>query len=241
VSLETIIVADTNELAVRAADELRDELLRKPDLSLLAATGNTPMGCYAQLGVLQKSGAINSSKLRVAQLDEYLGIADHDPRSLYGWLFSSLLEPLKVVPERTIRFYGDTKDPERDCQNFEAQVRDWGGIDLSLLGLGPNGHLGFNEPPSTPDAPTRAVKLTPASLLSNAGYWSGLEVPKTALTAGMDLILASKRVILLVSGSHKRQILHRTLREAPTPEVPASWLQHANLTLIADRAAWGEG
>jgi glucosamine-6-phosphate deaminase len=235
-----IIVEDAAELATRAADEIALEIVQKPDLSVLAATGNTPMGCYAELASRKKMGTLDPSRVRVAQLDEYLGVRDDDPRSLYRWLETSLTAPLEVTSDRLIRFHGDVDDAEADCREFDLSVAAWGGIDLSVLGLGPNGHLGFNEPPSAPDAPTRVVTLTPESLASNAGYWGGLPVPSRAVTAGMDLILSSRRVLLLISGKHKREILRRTLYEAPTPNVPASLLQNANLTIIADRAAAGE-
>ena len=236
-----IIVENAAELAVRAADEIATEIARKPSLSLLAATGNTPMGCYAELVSRTKAGTLNASGLRVAQLDEYLGVSDDDPRSLYRWLETSLTGPLEVTTDRLIRFRGAAPDADADCRRFETHLNDWGAIDLGVLGLGPNGHLGFNEPPSAPDAPTRVVTLTPESLSSNAGYWAGLEVPRRAVTAGMNIILGSGRLLLLVSGGHKRDILRRSLHEPPTPNVPASLLQTANLTVIADRAAWGEG
>ena len=145
-----------------------------------------------------------------------------------------------MTPDRLVRFHANASDPNADCRDFESHLAGWGGIDLAVLGLGPNGHLGFNEPPSPADAPTRVVELTAESLESNAPYWNGLEVPRRAITAGMDLILASRRVLLLVSGEHKRGILRRTLLGPITPDVPASLLRHANLTVIADRAAWGE-
>jgi glucosamine-6-phosphate deaminase len=238
--VQMIIVADGAALALRAADEIALEIAHKPDLCLLAATGNTPMGTYAELAARRAAGNLETSRLRVVQLDEYLGVRDDDPRSLYGWLETSLTDPLGVTPDRLVRFYGDAADPDASCREFDSRVAAWGGIGLAVLGLGPNGHLGFNEPPSAPDAPTRAVNLTPESLESNAPYWGGLEVPRRALTAGMDLILASKRVLLLVSGERKCAILRRTLLEPPTPDVPASLLRSANLTVIADRAAWGE-
>ena len=160
--LRTIVVEDAAELATRAAAEISLEISRKPELSLLAATGNTPMGCYAELAARHTAGTLDTTKLRVVQLDEYLGVSDDDPRSLYRWLETSLTGPLEISQERLIRFSGDTEDAERDCREVAARIAAWGGIDLSVLGLGPNGHLGFNEPPSAPDAPTRALHLTPA-------------------------------------------------------------------------------
>ncbi len=119
--------------------------------------------------------------------------------------------------------------------------RPWrrlGGLDLAVLGLGPNGHLGFNEPPSLPDAPTRTLALTPASLESNRAYWGELAVPEGAITAGMDVILAARQTLLLVGGTHKRAVLHAALEGPETPEVPASFLRRTALTVIADEAAW---
>lgn len=239
-NVRVIVVADAGELARKAADEIALEIAAKPDLTLLAATGNTPMGAYAELAKRRSAGTLETQGLRVAQLDEYLGVGDDDPRSLYRWLETSLTGPLGVTAERLIRFDGNAENPDADCRDFDSAVAKWGGIDLAVLGLGPNGHLGFNEPPSSADAPTRVVTLTRASLASNAGYWGGLPVPHRAVTAGMGLILSSRRVLLLVSGAHKREILRRTLTEPITPDLPASLLRRAALTVIADRAAWGE-
>lgn len=239
-AVQLILVENAADLAQRAADEIALEIALKPNLCLLAATGNTPMGTYAELAARRVTGMLEVSNLRVAQLDEYLGVSDDDPRSLYRWLESSLTEPLGVTTERLLRFHGNAADPDADCREFDANITVWGGVDLAVLGLGPNGHLGFNEPPSPSDAPTRVLDLTPESLKSNAPYWNGLEVPRRAVTAGMNLILGSKRVLLLVSGEGKREILRRALLEPPTPDVPASLLRGANLTVIADRAAWVE-
>ena len=230
-TVQVIVVADARELALRAADQIALEIAAKPDLRLLAA--------YAELAARQSSGTLETSGLRVAQLDEYLGVGDDDPRSLYRWLETSLTGPLGVTRERLVRFAGNAADADADCAAFDAAIAAWGGIDLAVLGLGPNGHLGFNEPPSAADAPTRVVTLSPASLESNAGYWGGLDVPNRAVTAGMNLILSSKRVLLLVSGAHKHEILHRALTEPITPDLPASLLRCTTLTVIADEAAWG--
>ena len=238
-NVQIIVVADAGELAQKAADQIASEIAAKPDLSLLAATGNTPMGAYAELARRRSAGTLTTSGLRVAQLDEYLGVGDDDPRSLYRWLETSLTGPLGVTADRVIRFSGNASDPAADCAGFDAGIAAWGGIDLAVLGLGPNGHLGFNEPPSPSDAPTRVVTLTLASLKSNAGYWGGLAVPSRAVTAGMNLILSSKRVLLLVSGAHKHEILRRTLTEPITSDLPAALLRRAALTVIADAAAWG--
>jgi glucosamine-6-phosphate deaminase len=215
-------------LAQAAADFISEQVRAKPDLSILVATGHTPMPTYAELARRVEAGEVDFSRVTAVQLDEYLGIDDDDPRSLWGWMRRSFVQPLGIT--RTIRL--------QNPHPFEAAIRNFGGLDLAILGLGPNGHLGFNEPPSAMDAPTRTLELMPASLESNRAYWGELTVPAGAITAGMNLILAARQTLLLVSGVHKRGILHATLEGPETPEVPASFLRRTALTVIADGAAW---
>lgn len=233
--LSVEVLDDAAALAGRAADLIEAAAGARPTLSLLAATGQTPLATYAELA---RRGRLRGSPLTAVQLDEYLGVGEDDPRSLWAWMRRALVAPLDV--RKVLRFDALAQDPDAACRRFEADVEAAGGIDLAVLGLGPNGHLGFNEPPCGPDARTRTVTLTPASLESNAAYWNGLPVPERALTAGMNLILGAAHTLLLVSGEHKRDILARALEGPPTPEVPASWLQGTNTTVLADRAAWGE-
>ncbi|WP_291430479.1 glucosamine-6-phosphate deaminase [Deinococcus sp.] len=221
------IQADAEQLAQAAADFITAQVRANPHLSILVATGNTPMPTYAELARRVEAGDVDFSRATAVQLDEYLGIEDDDPRSLWNWMRRSFVEPLGLT--RTVRLHSPGQ--------FGAAIRDLGGLDLAILGLGPNGHLGFNEPPSPPDAPTRTLALTPASLESNRAYW-GVAVPAGAITAGMDVILAARQTLLLVSGAHKRGVLHAALRGPETPEVPASFLRRTALTVIADEAAW---
>jgi glucosamine-6-phosphate deaminase len=162
-----------------------------------------------------------------------------DFRSLYGWTRRSFVEPLGIPDAQVTRLVADTGDPQAACQAYEAAVEAAGGIDLAIMGLGPNGHLGFNEPPSGADAPTRMIDLAEESVESNAVYWGGRDqVPRQAMTAGLNVILAARHIVLVVTGAHKRDILDRAINGAVTPDVPASWLQRApNVTILADRDA----
>ena len=238
--MNLIIVDDHEALSRVAADCLMESIRARPDAAIVVATGNTPMGAYRELAEQCSRGQIDTSQLHVFQLDAYLGLAPDDPRSLFGWTRRSFVEPLGIAAANVVRLDGEAPDPWEACRRYEMAVRALGGFDISILGLGPNGHLGFNEPPSSPDAPTRLVDLTAESIASNAGYWGGEEqVPRQALTCGMDLLLAARQTLLLVSGAHKYQILHRTVEGPQTPEVPASYLQLASqVTVLADRAAW---
>ncbi len=238
--MDLVVVDDYEALSRLGADWLAEGIRAKPDAAIVVATGDTPMGAYRELAERRSRGLIDTSQLRVFQLDAYLGLAPDDRRSLFGWMRRSFIEPLGIAEANVVRLAGDASAPREACRLYEAAARAAGGFDISILGLGPNGHLGFNEPPSPPAAPTRLVDLTPESIMSNARYWGGEEqVPPQALTCGMDLLLAAQRTLLVVSGAHKHQILHRLVEGPQTPEVPASYLQSAsNVTVLADRAAW---
>ena len=238
--MNLIIVEDYEALSLAGADWLIEAIQELPDAAIVAATGNTPIGMYIELAQRRFRGLVDTSRLRVFQLDAYLGLAPNDRRALFSWTRRSFIEPLGITEANVVRLAGDAPDPWEACRAYDAAVRAVGGFDISVLGLGPNGHLGFNEPPSPPDARTRLVDLTPESIVSNARYWGGEEqVPPKALTCGMDLLLAARRTLLLASGVHKHQILHRMVKGPQTPEVPASYLQSApNVTILVDRAAW---
>jgi glucosamine-6-phosphate deaminase len=193
---------------------------------------------YAELARMRAAGELDASHMRVFQLDEYAGVGPSDPRSLFGWLARSFLEPLGIDHGRVVRLDGTAPEPGAACREFDRQVARAGGLDLAILGLGSNGHLGYNEPPCPRDASTRLVVLTPESMESAAAYFDGQDVPRQALTAGMGIILRAHRILLIVSGVHKHDILRRTLFGPMGPAVPASWLQCAeNVTVIADEAA----
>ena len=238
--MDLIIVDNYDALSHAGADWLVNAIHSKPDAAIVVATGETPMGVYRELAERRARGLIDTSMLHVFQLDAYVGLVADDRRSLYGWMRRSFIDPLGIPEENVVRLVGDDPDPWESCRRYEAVVREAEGFDISILGLGPNGHLGFNEPPSPPKAHTRLVDLTQESILSNERYWGDEDqVPRQALTCGMDLLLASRQTLLVVSGAHKHQILHRTIEGPQTPEVPASYLQSApNVIIMADRAAW---
>jgi glucosamine-6-phosphate deaminase len=232
--MEVRVVAPDAVGAVGAA-LVRDGLAAagRSEPTLMAALGTSALGVYRALA------AFDLPPLRLVQLDEYLGVAVDDPRSLYGWLFRVVATPLGVPEERVVQLRGDVPDLERACRRYDDAVAAAGGVDVAVLGLGPNGHLGFNEPPSGADAPTRPVRLSDESLAANARYWPGLAVPTDAVTAGMSTILAARRLILVVTGSTKRTILRRLLEEPIRPDLPASYLRdRSDAVLIADSEAW---
>jgi 6-phosphogluconolactonase/Glucosamine-6-phosphate isomerase/deaminase len=238
--IKLVVVEDYEAMSLEAANWLASIVCRKKNASMVLAMGNTPMRMYEKLALSQAEGLIDFSAIRAFQLDGYLGITNDDSRSLEGWLRRSVAEPWRLREDQLVLLDENTADPAKTSSEYDRQVREAGGFDAAILGLGPNGHLGFNEPPSSKDSPTRAVTLTEESLISNAPYWGGLDrVPRESITAGMDVLLESRKILLLVSGENKRDILKATLEGAVSEKVPSSFLQtHADVTVIADRAAW---
>jgi glucosamine-6-phosphate deaminase len=198
---------------------------------------------YNELAERRRRGVLDTSRLRAVQLDEYLGVAADDERAFFGWLEREALRPLAISRDRTIALRGDAEDPQAECARYDRAIAAAGGLDLAILGLGTNGHLGFNEPPSGPDAPTRVVDLADETIESNARYWGGRDrVPTRAITAGMRVILAARRAVLVVTGAAKQEILHRALEGEIAPDVPASYLRKMrDVRVYCDRAAWEGG
>ncbi len=236
-----ISVFDDHEAMSRAAADLVCEILRaRPAARIVVPTGTTPMTMYRELARRRERGEVDLGRVRVYQLDEYEGVPPEDRRSLLRWLLESFVDPLGIPREHVVPLPRDG-DPAA-CAAYDAEVRALGGYDLTILGIGPNGHLGFNEPPSDEQAPTRLVELSPESVRSNAGYWGDADaVPRRAVTIGLGPLLASRTILLLASGSAKRGIVRRALLGPVTPEVPASFLQRASeVHVLLDRAAWEE-
>jgi glucosamine-6-phosphate deaminase len=241
--MDVIVVSNRAELDARGAEILLGWIRKRPSGLVVPALGNSPIGIYRLLAAARVEGRLDASGLRAAQLDEYLGIGRDDLRTLRSWLERDFLGPLGIGADRVIGLLSDTDDIAAACDAYAAAVRGAGGIDVSILGLGPNGHLGFNEPPSVADAPTRAVDLAPGSIASGAAYFGTVDrVPRRALTCGMDLLLSARRTLLVVSGAHKREILAKVLKGSITGDVPGSLLRTIDgVTLLADRDALPTG
>ncbi|MBI2324645.1 MAG: glucosamine-6-phosphate deaminase [Chloroflexi bacterium] len=238
--VQVFVTDEPEEVARGAADDAAGLMRADKRAVVLFAVGESPIGVYAELAERRRGGTIDTSRIRAVQLDEYLGIPAEDERSFHGWLTREILVPLSIPRERTISLRGDARDPAAECRRYEEAVARAGGLDLAILGLGHNGHLGFNEPPSGPDAPTRVVDLSDGTIEANARDWGDAErVPRRAITAGMRVLLAARRTILVVTGEAKRAILHATLEGPITPDVPASYLRTiGGVQVYVDRAAW---
>lgn len=236
-----VVVGESAEAAAQlAADLIVRQIRSHPGASVIPATGNTPLLTYELLAQRARQG-LDMSQLRVFQLDEYVGVRGGDPRSLYGWMCRTFVEPLNIDESQVTRLRGDVPDLDRSCTEYEEAVSAAGGIELAILGLGLDGHLGYNEPPSPRDAPTRVVTLRPESRATAASYWPpGTATPDRGITAGMNIILDARTILLLVTGAAKRSILREVLEGPVGPDVPASYLRCVSgATVVADREAIG--
>lgn len=239
-AVEVFVADEPDEVARGAAADAAEVLARRPDSAVLFAVGESPVALYAELAERRRRGEIDTTRMRAVQLDEYTGIGADDERAFFRWLERDVIGPLAIGADRVIGLRADAADLEAECARYERAVRDAGGVDLAILGLGGNGHLGFNEPPSPADSPTRVVELTEESVAANARYWGDRSrVPRRAVTAGMRVILGARETILVATGEHKRAILHAALEGPIGPDVPASLLRTIpRVRVYADRAAW---
>jgi glucosamine-6-phosphate deaminase len=233
---------DYDDLSRVGADFVASFVAARPDAAVLVATGETPMGLYAELACRQQAGTFDGSRLRVFQLDEYAGLPDHDSRSLYAWTLRAFVDPLRIPHQRVVRLPANG-DIAGGCAAYDRSVHDAGGIDLAILGIGVNGHIGFNEPPSDRSTTTRVVELAPKTIRANARYWArGDPVARLGVTAGMLTVLNARRTLLLASGRRKRGIIRRAMSGPISPDVPASLLREADdVTVLLDRLAWDGG
>jgi len=239
-SLILDVVADANAMSVKAADLVEETIHQKPDATICVPTGSTPLGMFDELAERARRNEINFSHLELYCLDEYVGVDRHDPNSLTGWLWSAFVTRVGIDPQRVHMLPTTAEDPAAAAASLDQELARRGGLDLAVLGLGPNGHIGYNEPGSSWESRTRVVNLTPDSVEQAAAYWPGtLSVPGMAITLGIGTLLEAKRIVLIVSGEAKSAILRRALEETPSAEVPASWLRLGGdkLHVIADRQA----
>lgn len=232
-----IAVEDAVELGVRAGDCLIELLRMKPRAVLTLPAGQTPLPLYRHLRALYAAGQFKPDFTYCA-LDEYCGLDRDDPRLLTSWVARECLDPLNIPTARRLSFRGDAADPNREACRVADELAAQGGLDIAVLGLGANGHIGFNEPGSIFDSEARAVELTAETRAANAAYWSGRTSPERAMTLGLGDLGRARHVLLLVSGANKAAAVKQAFGAKPTPAIPASCLQYAaNVVLVADRAA----
>jgi len=222
-----------------AADQFEAVLRAKPACVIGLATGSTPLPLYRELIAREQRGELDFSRVRSANLDEYKGLAPDHPQSYRRFMQENLFDHISIRPENTIVPDGLAEDVDAMCRAYERRIEDWGGVDIQLLGIGHDGHIGFNEPCDDFPAWTHEVALTEMTRRANQRFFASLdEVPTAAFTMGIGTVMAAKKIVMMVTGKDKAEILYKAFCGPVTPKVPASILQfHPDVTLICDEAA----
>lgn len=235
-----IIGADTKEIVGKvAADVVASVIKNKPTAVLGLATGSSPIEMYAELVRKNRNGEISFKAVKSVNLDEYVGLApDHDQSYAY-FMHSNLFDKIDIDPQNTNLPDGLAKDPVQECKRYDAVVSSMGGIDLQVLGIGLNGHIGFNEPSDEFTEGTGLVDLTPSTIDANSRFFADRSlVPTQAFSMGVGQIMSARRILLIATGTAKAEILEAALFGEITPRVPASILQKAkDVVVCADKAA----
>lgn len=235
--MRIIRAGDYEELSRRAADIIAAQIILKPDCVLGLATGSSPVGTYQELRRKYEAGALDFSGVRTVNLDEYVGLsADHE-QSYARFMRENLFDHVNIDISET--HVPNGLAPEEECGRYDALIASLGGIDLQLLGLGPNGHIGFNEPADDFPTGTHKVALTDSTIEANKRFFeSADDVPRFAYTMGIRDIMQARRVLMVVSGKAKAGTVRAAFTGPVTPLVPASILQlHRDFTLVADEDA----
>ena len=230
---------DYYDVSRKAANIMSAQIIMKPNAVLGLATGSTPVGMYKQLIEWYKKGDLDFSQITSVNLDEYKGLSGDNDQSYRYFMNTNLFDHVNIDKTRTYVPNGLEEDSEKACADYNEIIRSVGGIDMQLLGIGGNGHIGFNEPGAAFEKETHCVDLTESTIKANARFFETMDdVPKQAYTMGIGTIMKARKILLVVSGADKAQILHDVLCGPVTPEVPASILQlHSDGIGVADEAA----
>lgn len=230
---------DYNDLSRKAANIISAQIIMKPNCVLGLATGSSPIGTYKQLVEWYQKGDLDFREVSTVNLDEYKGLSGENTESYRYFMNKNLFDQVNINKSNTNVPNGLAVDAEAECRRYNELIRSLGGIDLQLLGIGHNGHIGFNEPDEAFEKETHVVALTQSTIDANARLFEKKEeVPHYAFTMGIKSIMQARRIVIIASGEDKADIVRDAFFGAVTPKIPASILQiHSNLTVVADEAA----
>lgn len=237
--MRIIIVDNYSTLSKKSALMIASQIILKPDSVIGFATGDTPLGTYKELISLYNDQTLDFSEITSFNLDEYFGLDPKNPQSYHHYMMNNLFNHINISPQKIYIPSGLAKDIQTECDNYEKTINAFGGIDLQLLGIGRNGHIGFNEPDIKFEARTHIVELDEDTINANSRFFNSKEeVPTQAISMGIKTIMHAKKIVLLASGQEKANAIYNTVYGKITPEVPASVLQlHPDVTLIVDKDA----
>ena len=232
--MKIIHAKDYKDMSRKAANIISAQVILSPSCVLGLATGSTPVGAYQQLVEWYRKGDIDFSNVTSVNLDEYCGITGENPQSYRYFMNTNLFDHVNINKEKTHVPNGMAEDFDAECRRYDELIASVGGINLQLLGIGHNGHIGFNEPGRAFEKTTHRVKLGESTIRANARFFASMdEVPKEAVTMGIKSIMQAKKILLIASWEDKREIMEKALFGPVTPDVPASILQlHPDLTVV---------
>lgn len=237
--MRIIEAKDYADMSRKAAGIIAAQVITKPECVLGLATGSTPIGTYDRLVEMYNQGDLDFSGISTANLDEYKGLDRENDQSYYYFMHKHLFDRVNINAARTNVPNGMEPDTDKECARYEALIAELGGVDLQLLGLGHNGHIGFNEPAEVFDKATHCVDLAESTIEANKRFFASVDdVPRQAYTMGIGTIMAAKKILVAASGEDKADIIAKAFFGEVTPQVPASILQmHQDVIVVADAAA----
>jgi len=235
-----VIHKNYSELSKKAAGILIKEISKNPSLAIGFATGSTPLGLYKKLVLAYRNKKISFSDMISFNLDEYYRINREDKNSYYSYMCKNLFNKIDIKKSNINFLNGEAENPEKECQEYEKKIENKP-IDIQILGVGVNGHIGFNEPNSSFNSRTRLVNLSQETISSNSRFFKNKkQAPKQALTMGISTIMKAKKILLLASGKNKAEAIFHLVKGKPDEKWPVTCLKnHKNLTVIIDREAAG--
>ena len=237
--MKIYMTEDYQTMSRKAANILSAQIILKPNSVLGLATGSTPIGMYKQLVIWYEKGDLDFAQIKTVNLDEYVGLEPTHEQSYRYFMQHNLFDHVNINPANTNVPDGLVADPQAECDWYNQTIRKLGGIDIQVLGMGHNGHIGFNEPGNAFELETHVVDLSERTIQANARFFASAdEVPRQAMTMGIKSIMMAKKILMLVSGEDKAEAVWKAFAGPVTPQVPASILQlHPYVTLVGDKAA----
>lgn len=238
--MKLLVMADYEKMSKAAADIIKEQMKRKPDIVLGLATGSTPTGMYKELIRMHKEKELDFSKAITFNLDEYVGIDMDNPNSYHYYMRETFFKHINIDLKNTFIPNGIAEDLEGHCREYDRLIEEKGGIDIQVLGIGENGHIGFNEPGECLNLNTSIVELSVSTIEANSRFFdSTKQVPRKAITMGIGSIMRANKIILLANGCKKSGIINELLKgDRITTMLPASMLSlHPDITIIIDEKA----
>ncbi len=237
--MNLVIEKNYQQLSFLAAQLVAAQINKKKSIVLGLPTGQTPVGMYQELIKKFQKREIDFSNVITFNLDEYCGLSPCHPQSYHYFMWNTLFQHVNIKKKNVYLLNGEAKNIEQECQHYESLINKKNGIDLQILGIGDNGHIGFNEPSLVLKSNTHLVNLSQATIQANSRFFNSVkEVPRQALTMGMGTIMKAKKIILLASGKKKAPVIAKTINGLISTETPASLLQlHKDVTIIVDEDA----